>query len=268
MQPRKGKGNGVENQSDNIEEVSMLKGKVALITGAARGIGREISRVFAQNGADLVLNYHQSEAKARELLEEVRQLGVRAIAIKADVSQREEVEAMFRQIKAEFGRLDILVNNAGILRDNLLLMTPDADYDALMEINLKGTFNCLQRAAKMMIRQQRGKIINLSSVIGRYGNAGQVVYAGTKAGVIGMTTSAAKELGVFGITVNAVAPGLIETDMITALKPEQRQKLIDNTALKRIGKPVDVANVVLFLASELSNYVSGQVIGVDGCQVV
>lgn len=246
----------------------MLKDKVALITGAGRGIGREISLLFAKNGADLALNFYRSEGKARELAEEVRKFGVRAIVVKADVSKREEVDAMFRQIKAEFGRLDILVNNAGILRDNLLLMTPDADYDALMEINLKGTFNCLQRAAKMMIRQQRGKIINLSSVIGRYGNAGQVVYAGAKAGVIGMTTSAAKELGAFGITVNAVAPGLIETDMITALKPEQRQKLIDNTALKRIGKPADVAGVALFLASELSDYVSGQVIGVDGCQVV
>jgi 3-oxoacyl-[acyl-carrier protein] reductase len=246
----------------------MLKGKVILITGASRGIGREISLMFAKNHADLLLNYHKSEGNALELMQEAQKFGVRAIAVKADVSKREEVAAMFKQVKQEFGRLDVLVNNAGILRDNLLLMTPESDYDDLMSINLKGSFNCLQFAAKMMIRQQVGKIINLSSVIGRFGNPGQVLYAGAKAGVIGMTTSAAKELGPFGITVNAIAPGLIETDMISVLKPEFKEKLVEATALKRIGKPQDVAKVALFLASDLSDYVSGQVIGVDGCQVI
>jgi 3-oxoacyl-[acyl-carrier protein] reductase len=246
----------------------MLKGKVILITGASRGIGREISLLFAKNHADLLLNYHKSEGNALELMQEAQKFGVRAIAVKADVSKREEVAAMFKQVKQEFGRLDVLVNNAGILRDNLLLMTPESDYDDLMSINLKGSFNCLQFAAKMMIRQQVGKIINLSSVIGRFGNPGQVLYAGAKAGVIGMTTSAAKELGPFGITVNAIAPGLIETDMISVLKPEFKEKLVEATALKRIGKPQDVAKVALFLASDLSDYVSGQVIGVDGCQVI
>lgn len=246
----------------------MLKGKVALITGASRGIGKEISLLFAINRAELVLNYRENEARAMELALEAQKYDVKAMAIRADVRNREEVAAMFKQVKQEFGRLDVLVNNAGILRDNLMLMTSEADYDDLMATNLKGTFNCLQFAAKMMMRKQSGKIINLSSVIGRYGNPGQVVYAGTKAGVIGMTTSAAKELGPFGITVNAIAPGIIETDMISVLRPEFREKLVEGTALKRIGKPIDVAKVALFLASDLSDYVSGQVIGVDGCQVI
>lgn len=246
----------------------MLKGKVALVTGASRGIGKEISLLFARNHADLVLNYRENEAMARELAAEAQKYDVKVIAVRADVRNREEVAAMFKQVKQEFGRLDVLVNNAGILRDNLMLMTSEADYDDLMATNLKGTFNCLQFAAKMMIRKRSGKIINLSSVIGRYGNPGQVVYAGTKAGVIGMTTSSAKELGPFGITVNAIAPGIIETDMISVLRPEFKEKLVEGTALKRIGKPIDVAKVALFLASDLSDYVSGQVIGVDGCQVI
>lgn len=246
----------------------MLKGKVALITGASRGIGKEISLLFAKNHADLVLNYRENEAMSQELAAEVQKYDVRVKTIRADVRNREEVAEMFKQVKQEFGRLDVLVNNAGILRDNLMLMTSEADYDDLMATNLKGTFNCLQFAAKIMMRKQSGKIINLSSVIGRYGNPGQVVYAGTKAGVIGMTTSSAKELGPFGITVNAIAPGIIETDMISVLRPEFKEKLIEGTALKRIGKPIDVAKVALFLASDLSDYVSGQVIGVDGCQVI
>ena len=162
-----------------------------------------------------------------------------------------------------------MVNSAGLTdTERHFLEGDEAWWDKIHDVNLKGTYNCMQRAAKMMMRKQSGKIINMASIIGRYGNAGQVVYGGTKAGVIGMTMSAAKELGPLGITVNAVAPGLIETEMIDQLKDEFKAKLIDNTALKRIGKPIDVARVVLFLSSELSDYVSGQTIGVDGCQVV
>lgn len=246
----------------------MVKDKVILVTGASRGIGRAISLLLADHGAHVILNYHSNEGLAHELAREIEAKGVRALPIRADVSHCEEVDAMFKTVRKAFGRLDVLVNNAGILRDQLMLMTKEDDYDAIMAVNLKGTYTCMQLAAKLMMKKQSGKIVNLASIIGRFGNAGQVVYAGTKAGVIGMTTSAAKELGGFGITVNAVAPGLIETDMIEELRPDFRRKLVDNTALKRIGTPVDVAKVVLFLASDLSDYVSGQVIGVDGCQVV
>jgi len=246
----------------------MLKGKTILITGASRGIGRETSLLLARNHADLILNYHSSEAEVLSLTEEIKQMGVRAVPIQANVSDRSHVQAMFKKIRSEFGKIDVLVNNAGIINDDLLLMTKEPIYDKLMEVNVKGCFHCMQYATKMMIGKERGKIINVSSVIGRYGNAGQVVYAATKAAVIGMTTSAAKELGQFGITVNAVAPGVIDTDMTAQLKAEFKEKLINGTALKRIGKPVEVAKVILFLASDLSDYVSGQIIGVDGCQVV
>ena len=246
----------------------MLNGKVVLVTGGSRGIGRAISLLCAKNHANIIVNYHKSESAALSLISEIRQIGTRAIAIRADVSEKRDVDSMFKKIRAEFGKLDVLVNNAGILKDNLLLMTRESDYDDVMNVNLKGFFYCMQYAAKMMIKEQKGKIINISSVVGRYGNSGQIVYSATKAGIIGMTKSAAKELGQFGITVNSVAPGLIETDMIRHLDARIRNQLINSTALKRIGKPIDVANVVLFLASDLSDYVSGQVIGVDGCQVI
>ena len=246
----------------------MLKDKTAIITGAGRGIGRAISLAFAEQGANLLLNFHNSHDEAQEVLDRVHELGGKALIHQADVRNRDQVAGMFKTARSEFGQLDVLVNNAGILRDNLMLMTPEEDYDDIMDVNLKGTFNCIQYGAKQMMRKQRGKIINLASVVGRFGNAGQVVYAGSKAGVIGLTTSAAKELGAFGITVNAIAPGLIDTDMIQALPEETKQQLIDNTALKRIGQPEDVAKVALFLACDLSDYVSGQIIGVDGCQVI
>jgi 3-oxoacyl-[acyl-carrier protein] reductase len=248
--------------------LAMLEGKVILVTGAAGGIGRAISLLCAQHGADIIVNDINSETEPLNLVEEIKQRNRRAIYIQADVSDQAAVKMMFKKIKTEFGRLDVLVNNAGILKDNLLLLTTEAEYNNVMNINLKGCFNCMQQAALMMRRQLSGKIINMASIVGRYGNAGQIVYSGTKAGVIGMTMSAAKELGPLGITVNAVAPGIIETNMILNLKAEAKQSLINATALKRIGTPMDVAKVVLFLASELSDYVSGQVIGVDGCQVV
>ena len=237
----------------------MLKDKTALVTGAGRGIGRAISKLLAKNGAEVILNYTRSEGKAAELARELEQFGSKVHL---------EVKDMFSKIRKTTGKLDILVNNAGILRDNLLLMTPENDYNDQMDVNLKGTFLCMQYGAKLMMKKSSGKIINLSSVIGRFGNSGQVVYGGTKAGVIGMTTSAAKELGVYGITVNAVAPGLIDTEMTQEMDEAFKNKLLDNCSLKRIGTPEDVAGVVLFLASSLSDYVSGQIIGVDGCQII
>jgi len=243
----------------------MLKDKVILITGSSRGIGKETALLCAKNGANLVINYYSSEKEAKSLLSKVKKLGVKAISVKADVSKVDEVKTLFSKVKEEFGRLDVLVNNAGILKDNLLMLTRESDYDTIMDINSKGVFLCMQHATKMMMRHKSGKIINIASIVGRFGNSGQIPYAGSKASVIGMTMSAAKELGQFGITVNAVAPGVIDTDMISVLKPDFKQKLLDGIALGRIGTGEDVAKVVVFLASDLSDYVSGQVIGVDGC---
>ena len=242
----------------------MLKDKVVLVTGSSRGIGRATVLACAKQGANVVINYNKNEEKAKELLAEVKKIGVRTLAVQADVCDPEAVKAMFKRIKEEFGRLDVLVNNAGILRDNLLLMTPTSDYDEIMGVNVKGCFLCMQQATKMMMRQKKGKIINISSIVGRAGNAGQVVYAGSKAAVIGMTRAAAKELGQFGITVNAVAPGLTDTDMSADLKPDVKKELIDDTALGRMGKTEDIASVIVFLASDNSDYITGQVIGVDG----
>ena len=246
----------------------MLEGKVAVVTGASRGIGRAISLIYAEHGCNLVLNYNRSEDAALRLKSEIEKTGVEVEVCQGNVQDRTQVKELFKQTKKRFGQLDVLVNNAGVLHDNLAMMTPEQDYDDIMAVNLKGTFNCIQYAAKMMMHKNCGKIINLSSVVGRYGNSGQVAYAGSKAGVIGITTAAAKELGAFGITVNAIAPGVIQTDMIASLTDEKRDSLVENTALKRIGKPHDVARVALFLASNLSDYVSGQVIGVDGCQII
>jgi 3-oxoacyl-[acyl-carrier protein] reductase len=246
----------------------MLKDKNVLVTGASRGIGREIALICAKNGANVIVNYNDSSEEATLVADEIKSNGVDAILIKADVSKHDEVKAMFKQIKTEVGSLDVCINNAGVLRDNLLLLTRESDYDFITNVNMKGCFNCMQFASKMMMKKKSGKIINISSIIGRYGNSGQIVYAGSKAGVLGMTYAAAKELGQFGITVNAVAPGLIETDMIKNLKQEDIEKMISNISVGRIGKPEDVAKVVLFLASGLSDYVSGQVIGVDGGQII
>ena len=176
---------------------------------------------------------------------------------------------MFKTIRKQYGRLDVLVNNAGVIRNSLLLMTSMEDFDYVVDTNLKGSFICMQLAAKMMMKKDRGKIINISSIVGRYGNDGQIAYAASKAGVIGMTLAAARELGQFGITVNAVAPGFIDTDMISDVPEGIREKLIGSISLQqRLGTPVDVANVIVFLSSDLSDYISGQVIGVDGCQVM
>ena len=246
----------------------MLKDKIILITGASRGIGKACAQLLAENGAITIINYHHSKIQAQKLEKIIRQKGGQTTLIKADVSQENQVNNMFKVINEKYKKLDVLINNAGILKNNLLLTTPTFEFDKLIAVNCKGTFLCTRFAAKMMMRKQSGKIINLSSVVGRYGNKGQAVYAASKAFIIGFTKSVAKELGPYNITVNAIAPGLIETDMTKNLAENIKKDLLNKIHLKRTGTPEDVAKVALFLSSSLSDYVSGQVIGVDGCQVI
>ena len=246
----------------------MLKGKVMLITGASRGIGRATALLAADNGAKVVVNYNKSEKEAEEVVSMISKKGRSAVKIKADVADEKEVKEMFNAAREKFGRLDILVNNAGILKRKLILMTSSKDLQELIDTNIKGVFYCMQQAAKIMIRQKQGKIINIASIVGRYGDSASSVYAATKAAVIALTTSAAKELGSFGITVNAVAPGFIDTDMTKSIDEKTKQILLNNISLKRLGTAEDVSRVILFLSSGLSDYVSGQVIGVDGCQIM
>lgn len=246
----------------------MLNDKVMLITGASRGIGRATALLAAANHAKIIVNYRSSDRTAEDLVDLIRQDGGDAIAIQADVSNENDVKRMFRTIKETYGQLDILVNNAGIMKNNLLIMTPMREFDEMVATNCKGSFLCLQYAAKMMMKKKSGKIINLSSIVGVNGNSGQIVYSASKAFIVGMTKSAAKELGQFGISVNAVAPGIIDTDLTKDLKDEIRQQLISNVALGRIGTPEDVAKVIVFLSSPLGDYISGQIIGVDGCQIM
>lgn len=246
----------------------MLQDKVALITGASRGIGRATALLAAENHASVVVNYNGSESEAERLVDQITEQGLSAIRIKADVSQEDEVKRMFREIKDRFGRIDILVNNAGIMYNNLVMLTRIDELNRMYDINCKGTFLCTQHAAKMMMRNNFGRIINTSSIVGTHGNHGQAAYSASKSFIIGFTTSTAKELGRYNITVNAIAPGLIATDLTRDLKEEVKNELIGNVALGRIGTPEDVAKVALFLASPLGDYVSGQVIGVDGCQIM
>lgn len=248
----------------------MLKDKIVLITGASRGIGRATALLMAENHANVIVNYRneESEMEATELVEMITKRGQNAIKIKADVSIEDEVQKMFEQIKEKYGELHVLVNNAGIMRSSLLLMTKTEEFNELIETNCKGVFLCMRAAAKIMVKQRYGKIINFSSIVGTNGQRGLVGYSASKAAVIGMTKSAAKELGAFNITVNAVAPGFIDTAMTKDLKEEIKKEMISNIALGRMGKPEDVARVILFLSSELGDYVSGQVIGIDGCQIM
>ena len=246
----------------------MIEGRVILVTGASRGIGRATALLLAEHGAKVIVNYNKSEKEAEDVISMMRGKGKEAIMIKANVAKEEEVKEMFTEIREKFGRIDVLVNNAGIMKNNLLLMTKTDEFNEIVETNCKGIFLCMRAAAKMMMKKMSGKIINLSSIVGINGNSGQIVYSGSKAFLIGLTKSAAKELGMYGITVNAVAPGLIDTDLIKDLKEDIKQDLVNNISLGRIGTPEDVAKVILFLCSELSDYVSGQVIGIDGCQIM
>jgi len=242
----------------------MLKDKVAVVTGAGRGIGREIAKTFAGYGAKVVVNFNGSEERANSLVDEVKAAGGEAVAFKANVADFAEAEALMKFAVATYGRIDILVNNAGITRDNLVLGMKEADFDDVININLKGTFNCIKHAYRTMMKQKYGRIINMSSVVGIEGNAGQVNYAASKAGVIGITKSIAKELGSRGITANAIAPGFIKTDMTDALSDKAKEAMLDHITVKRLGEVSDIAETAAFLASDNASYITGQVIKVDG----
>lgn len=243
---------------------NMLNGKVALVTGGSRGIGKAIALSLAKNGANVVVNYSGNEAAAQQVVEEITALGVKAIAYKANVSNSEEVATLVKNTVDEFGSIDILVNNAGITRDGLLLRMKDSDWDDVIDTNLKGVFNCIKAAAKFMSRQRNGRIINISSVVGQIGNPGQMNYVAAKAGVLGLTKTAAKELASRNITVNAIAPGFIETDMTNELNEQIRNQMLANIPLQSFGQPEDIAHAVVFLAMDASRYITGQTINVDG----
>ncbi|BDC01707.1 TPA: 3-oxoacyl-[acyl-carrier-protein] reductase [Clostridium perfringens] len=246
----------------------MLKDKVAIVTGGTRGIGRAIALKLADHGANIVINYRNSDKEAEELKGILEEKGVKVLAVKCDISNFEDSKNLMDKCKEVFGKIDILVNNAGITKDTLIMRMKEEDFDNVIDVNLKGTFNCAKHASAIMLKQRFGKIINMTSVVGIAGNAGQVNYAASKAGVIGLTKSLAKELGSRGITVNAVAPGFINTDMTASLSEKVKEEASKNIPLKRLGDPEDVANLVGFLASDAANYITGQVINVDGGMVM
>lgn len=241
-----------------------LESKVALVTGGARGIGRAIVLELARAGADVAFTYKSSAQHAESLVAEVRALGRKVLAVEADASSAKSAAETVEKIIAVFKRLDVLVNNAGITRDNLLLRMQEEDWDSVIQTNLKSVFNYTKAATRTMMGQRYGRIINLSSVVGITGNAGQSNYAASKAGIIGFTKSMAKELASRNILVNALAPGYIDTDMTASLNEEQRKAVLDAIPLKRVAKPEEVAKVVRFLASPDADYITGQVIAVDG----
>lgn len=245
-----------------------LEGKNALVTGASRGIGREIALELARQGANVAVNYAGSEKSANEVVAEITALGRKAFAVQADVSNAEAVTTMTKQVVEQFGSLDILVNNAGITRDNLLMRMKEDDWDAVIDTNLKGVFLCTKAVTRQMMKQRNGRIINISSIVGVSGNAGQANYVAAKAGVIGLTKTTAKELASRGITVNAVAPGFITTDMTDKLNEEVKGEMLKQIPLARLGEPGDIAKVVVFLASEDSRYMTGQTLHVDGGMVM
>lgn len=242
----------------------MLENKVAVVTGASRGIGKEIAKTLAAKGAVVIVNYCGSAAKAQETVKEIEAAGGKAEAVQCDVSDFAKAGELMEYVIKTYGRVDVLVNNAGITRDGLLMKMSEADFDAVVNTNLKGAFNCMRHVARQMVKQKGGRIVNISSVSGVMGNAGQVNYAASKAGVIGMTKSAARELASRGITVNAVAPGFIHTEMTDVLSDAVKENIMAQIPLKSFGETTDVANVVAFLASDEARYITGQVISVDG----
>ena len=240
-----------------------MKGKVALVTGAAQGIGKAVALLLARNGADIIVSDINLE-KAEETAREVEGLGQRALAVKTNVAEANDVEKMVQTALERFGRIDILINNAGITRDKLLLRMSDEDWDAVLGVNLRGTFLCTRAVIRPMAKQKSGKIVNIASVVGTMGNAGQANYGASKAGVIGFTKTVAREYAPRGINVNAIAPGYIETPMTEALPEKAKEELKRMIPMDRLGKPEDVAEAVLFLVSEASSYITGQVLHVNG----
>jgi 3-oxoacyl-[acyl-carrier protein] reductase len=244
-----------------------LQDKVALVTGAARGIGREIALTFAQEGADIIICDVNLEL-ASHTQKEIQGLGRQSLALACDVTNLAQVEEMTNKILDKFKKIDILVNNAGITKDGLLLRMSESDWDTVLNVNLKGTFNCTRAISKVMLKNRTGKIINIASIIGIIGNVGQANYAASKAGIIALTKTTAKELASRGICVNAIAPGFIQTEMTAKLPPEVQEKMLKEIPLGIFGQPRDVANLALFLASSDADYITGQVIVIDGGMVM
>jgi len=246
-----------------MEEGLKLTGRVALVTGAAQGIGKAVALLLARNGSDIVVSDINLE-KAEETANEINSIGRKALAVKVDVANWNDVEQMVEVILEKFAKIDILVNNAGITRDKLILRMTDEDWDAVLNVNLKGTFHCTKAVVRHMAKQRSGKIVNIASVVGEMGNAGQANYSASKAGVIGLTKTIAREFAQRGININAIAPGYIETPMTEALPEKAKEELKRLIPMERLGKPEDVAEAVLFLVSEESNYITGQVLNVNG----
>lgn len=242
----------------------MLIGKNVIVTGGSRGIGRAIAIEFGKLGANVVINYVSNEKEAEEVAKEVESLGGKALIVKGDVSKVENSKFLIEETIKNFGSIDILVNNAGITRDNLLIRMTDDEFEKVIDVNLKGVYNTCKCAIRHMMKQRKGRIINISSVVGIMGNAGQANYAASKAGVIGLTKSIAREVGTRGITVNAIAPGFIVSDMTNVLKDEVKKEMLSRIPLNKFGEPENIAKTVAFLASSDSEYITGQVINVDG----
>ncbi len=245
----------------------LVKDKVAIVTGGARGIGKEIALAFAREGADICI-CDVEEKSLEEAVRELKSLGREAIGLRVDVTNLSQVEEMVQKVLDKFSKIDILINNAGITRDNLLLRMKEQEWDAVLNVNLKGTFNCTKTVSKIMVKQRSGRIVSIASIIGLIGNAGQSNYAASKGGIISFTKSVAKELASRNINVNAIAPGFIKTDMTAKLSRELQEKMLKMIPLNRFGETSDVANVALFLSSELSNYITGHVVKIDGGMVM
>ena len=242
----------------------MLEGKIALVTGAAKGIGRAIALALAADGATVVVNYNGSKERAEQVAEEIKALGADGMAYQCNVADTAATADMVKEVIKTYGKLDILVNNAGITRDNLIMKMSEEDFDAVIDANLKGCFNTIKAVSRQMLKQRAGRIINITSVSGILGNAGQANYAASKAGIIGLTKTMARELASRGITVNAVAPGFVDTDMTQVLPENVKEAATAQIPLGRFGKPEDIANMVAYLASEKASYITGQIISVDG----
>ena len=246
----------------------LLDNKVVLVTGGSRGIGRAVALACAREGANVIINYAGNAKAAQEVVEKITDMGRRALAVQADVSKSEDVERLVQEALDDFGRIDVLVNNAGITRDNLIMRMKEEDWDAVLATNLKGVFLCTKAVTKGMMKQRSGRVINMTSVVGVMGNAGQANYAAAKAGVIGLTKATAKELASRGITVNAIAPGFINSEMTEVLSENVKEAMVKVIPLGKMGEAEDVAEATVFLASDSARYITGQVLHVDGGMVM